>query len=603
MTLANSVEKYLEKYVDLYHTCVEAKGKIDPKASAEIPCIVKSALETSKLAVDELAARGPGCGASSYFVIILKESGFDEMLEEWSIKKITKMLKKYSVPFAGCVVGGGVSVVKGFTTGRGGFVGGQLRASILFPVGCAAGSKLASEIYIYDKGWSKIKKIGALYEKFNEKVNNIYDALEAHHAQCEAPPSVCNPLRTARRIAPISWESRLPSETRLQPVNAEVERLRQTPIKITPLAPLPSNPLQDAVDAVINFSGDLTGVNPAIQEIKELKKLIETLIADPLKGPEAVVNALLKGPALKATPKKFSDLCDNLLTDPSLDAAWGITTGVFSIVTAIEPLLNLSDDIIQNPLKSPYIIGKALAQMQVQSVKGVMELGIQLVRDPLGLGKGLYKSIVQAPKHVGKSIERSVKRAFGKKKKRKKTSRVQPTAAELKLLAQKMGTAVQTCYQVGQERWYILPNKSADDYFKDLVSDWKEAQATKIYQGDFLQFPGLIQRHLATENFAEVRRLSPKAHAKETIAPLQAVLAFRDLAVETFALHTAKTKLKQAMDQDFKASQGLDASINTLKGKTDSLGALMDTPDKRAALRAKFASKMTDEALRKLKPS
>lgn len=602
MTMAATLEKYLKQYVDLYDHCVAVKGKLDPQASGEVSCAVKSALETFKIAVDQLAARGAGCEAHSYFVILLKEAGVHnqaEALENQAIVKATGKIKKYAASIAGCLAGGAVTTFRGFTSGKGGFIGGQLRASILFPAGCAAGSKLATEIYVLDKGWRKLKKIGALYDTFNEKVTKVYQALEAHHAYCEALPNIPRNPKGRPKMTPITWEAKevLISRPAIAPSPKPVPQPAPQPARTIQLLPPPAHPIGEVAEAIMNYAGDLTGVNPAIQEVKELKNLIETLFNDPLKGPEEIINVLLKGPikqynAIVNAPKKFADLRDNLFTDPSLEAAWGVATGVLAIVQAIEPLLNYQDEILRNPLKAPYRIAKSMALIPVQNIKGVMELGIQLVRDPLGTGKALCKMILQSPKHVGKSIERSIKRVFGKKSKKRKT--VQPSQAEINRFAQQIGSALQACYLMAQERLFILPDKTPDAYLQNMVSDWKAAQSSKTFQGDIVQFFGSIKGHLAAERYEEVRRLSPSAHTEEAIAPLQVVIAFRKLAVETFALHIDRKNLVQAREANQKASQALASSVNTLKGNIDQLDALIDTPEKRAALNAKFSLSEAD---------
>jgi hypothetical protein len=385
--------------------------------------------------------------------------------------------------------------------------------------------------------------------------------------------------------------------------------------RVSPLNPFPSivtafphrtslhNPLVQGAKTIIDLAGDITGVNPACKEIMQLTNFVKKVLKDPINGPRKVVDALISAPERKLqqlldAPNSLLKSGEAFLSNPAA-GAFGMVTGVLAIVSIVhelKPILKLPQEIVKNPIEAPFKITKALVDLQLKSIKSIVELGISLIRDPIKTAVHLVQSVIRAPISVCEKVIDVVGSLFGRKKNKEVREIVpipiQPSNIDLKILGEQIAVSVIFCFKVGKERWFILPDKSLNDYLSDLIMDWRAARSTQLCQVDFLRFPGIIQQELERENFAAVRTLSPRAHASETIPPISVVLASKKVAISTVELSIASNRLNAANKADKTADKQLSTSTTELGTLNKQLGSLMDSEEKRKALRDKFKGKL-----------
>lgn len=427
-----------------------------------------------------------------------------------------------------------------------------------------------------------------------------------------AAPSVQKPLApssstqpSARPAPASSVPAAQPSVQPQKPIQLVPEKPRSMPASSSsqpdPVDIFPETFSPDvirAADKVLEYLGDslvdATGVPAAIEDIRNFKNMICLIIENPVDAPKLIANRLIARPeailnAFVESPKTALANIERFAATPGFEEAFGVVTGtlaVVSVVNAVLPLIQLLDKALQNPVTAPVTIVKELVHMGIGSVNAVFKLGKDLVRDPIGTGKQLFKSIVKAPVHAVKRIEKGVKHQLLGKTKKKKVAPYPIVAVPLdpQIFVRQFVHAATDCFIIAKGKWMVLEEKPFNTYLLHLYQDWKAAQAKRMFVGDLISFVGAVQNELLTENIAAIRRLTPTTHTSETMAPWVVVKSHVDVRLASAGLETVIAKRESEVKQLAAATAQLKQAGDALDASNKAMTQLLDT--KQDAIRA-----------------
>lgn len=307
-TSLESLGSYVKLYNELYFECLSTHYNIDGNDAA---CVSLSAWKTINKLNEDLSKRGPNCDLSSYYVVMMREAGLGSLQEELTeaakklaVKEVLKIFKKFAVPLAGCAVGGTIASIGGGVTGffAGGKEGAQLGAAISFPLGCAEGAAIASEVYIYSKGFKKLSNLTEFFQKITTASTKIYHAWQNHHKSCNAmalspipQTGAFSPLTQKKPLmTPIFWDKvsqkspvNIYTKPPEEPITAPYKVVHTMPsetipsvfskgqhqkiIVDEPKVTIPSQPaalipFEEVALKIVGFAGDLTGINQPLMK-------------------------------------------------------------------------------------------------------------------------------------------------------------------------------------------------------------------------------------------------------------------------------------------------------------------------------------------------
>ena len=374
-----------------------------------------------------------------------------------------------------------------------------------------------------------------------------------------------------------------------------------------------------------DIAGNLTGVNPAITQAKELKELFVNVLTNPENAPKLLVKKLIAEPEklfqkIITSPKEFIANSQKFMADPTLAGALGVVGMAFSVVSLANEVLPVLTVIsrkgLKNPARLPLILTKEMVNMTFSKIIAVQKLAQGIIKDPFKTGKQLIKGLIQTPKVLCSNV----KNLFGhdKRKAKRKARKLQKLQAayERQALAQQeqvkqaIVQAVPPCYKTAVQQWMVNENRtSMVAYFNSLVNDWKQASTNRRYIGDFKSYIQEISVKLMQGKFSEVVHLSPSAHLKEPTPPPIVSLAVAELAGTTLNLAmevkaiekeieehklTSQSLLKDIGDyaQTNKKLQALPPMDKTKEQLTRELSQGLNDPEKIAAVKALLSRKM-----------
>lgn len=588
MTLANLIDTYGQKYDQFFGACI--------KESAELPCTVRSALETLKILSTDFANRGPGCELSSYVYVAFKGSGLDtaakeftDSLEKNALDEGIKTVKKYAAELMGCIAGGiAYGAIGAFSSRAGGLQGGILRAALIFPIGCAAGSKLVSKINSMHDNWQKLKKFSDLKAQFDECVRTLKD----HHSACEAQENLnrmasvdvqaqIKPEKIEVYLAPNTMIPTKPTVLRSFKQSFTLSKNLSADYSFRTIAyPKKSNPLPSKssffdIDAtaqkIVDIAGDLTGTTPLVDDGKRLKKLFTDIYSHPESAPKRIVKSFIEKPEkifedVLQAPEKFVSSSEAFLSDPTITGALSVVGKAFTIVTLANEILpvltTIKGEIGKNPLSVPAIVSKELLNLTFNKILGINELAKGLHKNPLQVCEQTIKEIVNSPKQFVKNV----KRLFGAKGKTKSKAKrkAKRRAKELISVQRSMHAYFQEqddklkatitevmpiCYEMARNRWMRSEDQTIECYFSALTVDWKQEMATGKINSDFPEFILQIANLLETGNLSEVARISPTAHLTRPTPPPIVNRALVNLAQATKLLERVNLQRKNEIEE------------------------------------------------------
>jgi hypothetical protein len=626
--MSKSLHNYLDQFNGFYHECLSTTSLLNAQGNTDAYCVSQAALDVFRKVSSDFQKRGPGCELSSYFAVVMREVGGEhpdqtirELLEKKSLKNILKAVSEFAVPLAGCAVGGTVASAGGGLIGfqGGGAPGATMGAAVSFPVGCAAGAVIATDVYVLYKGFYKLKNYSNLYNKVVAKATNVYEALQAHHRSCEARLDVRDQQYTSLRQTPIFWETAAPNYTPIRIYNTPrkehstterplIDTYEIIPPKPQALAasvlPAPTTVLlpqekplsavfvaeiEDIAQQIVGIAGDLTGVTPALDQAKNLKELFVKVLSNPENATKLLVDQLIKEPQeifkkILASPNEFIAKGDAFLSDPTLTGALGIVQTAFTIVSITNEILpvitKLKGTLKSNPLKVPEVITKELLNLTYNKIKAVYNLATGLFKDPLKTGVQLVKGVMATPKQLC----RNVKSLFGggsskaKKAKRKAKQLKLLQAAmqqKMKIEEEKLRSAIAAimpkCYRTAENQWMLKPGMAIESYFSAMVEDWKVARTTQHYTANFSDFAQMINEYLVVGRFSDVVQYSPQAHLNGPTTPVVVAYAIAELAQVTLQLAISTRSLEKAAEENRVVDQQLKAATASYAASNQAL--------------------------------
>ena len=325
-----------------------------------------------------------------------------------------------------------------------------------------------------------------------------------------------------------------------------------------------ANEIEEAAQKVVDLAGDLTGINFAVEKTKEIEQMFVTMISDLGHAPKLLVQQLLKEPekifqkALKS-PKEFINSAEAFTADPTLMSALEVVGAAFSTVSLANEILpiltRVSQKVIKDPFTAPQIVTKEMLNLTINKAKGIWTLTKGLATDPIGSGKDFIKGVIHTPD----TLVRNVKNFFskGKRKQRRQMREAQEqemlqAAKQAKIAKEQINLkraiekAIPSCYKAAVNQWMVKHDKPINDYFLDMLKDWKNATSHGLFNGDVAQFAIDLMRLLKSGRLSDVAHLSPCAHLSEPTPPPKVAFALAGLAQETLKLVSNRKELENA---------------------------------------------------------
>ncbi len=340
---------------------------------------------------------------------------------------------------------------------------------------------------------------------------------------------------------------------------------------------------------LIDFSGQMTGIKPAIEEFRKLHDTMVVFAKNPAQGPIKLVSQILNTPGTKIKillqgPQNILKGGKLFLNNPTFMGAVGVCGSILSVIESVTWAIEF--------MRDPKHMAKATLKAPITTVKTAAKMSVALIRDPRKTAIFLCKSVIKAPVETVKGFLR----AIGLKKRKKKRSAPQPrvlSPQEKTRIMKKYTNNLTALYGCAKVNWFIEPFKTLEEYHQDLLKDWEHIRENRIHCKHYVDFPAYLKAKFDQRDFNSIMRLSPRAHPKAAIPPVEVISAYEDVGkafVEVKAvskvLDTA-TQVKAAVYKDLNAERAsLDQNVTQLKTLID------NNEDKiKQALRARLSKK------------
>ncbi len=591
-----SLASYMNEINQQYGQCL----KDHLGGANDIGCIARAAL----IGVRDISAKcsavnnGVDCSFKGYLTAVVESIDVESRVVNIGVKKVSKKVVNTIVPqglgsSTGCLVGGAIGAVGGFYVTR-----NRLGAQIAAVQGCKWGANIGVKVAETVVGPIQVVvKIGKKIKTFND----VKDALEQHNGACKAKLLTSFDFE-AEQLPKVRFEA-----SNYLPVNANHSNIIENPIiaaphnRISVVAP-EEHPVDVQVDDVVldqigqqllDFAGQVSGVAPALEELKKLHGIMVVLAKNPAEGPIKIVSELLKMPeqmvknVLKG-PEDFLKKGELLLKDPS-----GGCLGALAVCGSILSFMN-SATWVANFMRDPKHMALETLKMPFTTVKGVIELGIGLIRHPEKTVISFCKSLIKSPVHTVNGFLR----AFGLKKRKKRKAPPQPRPAQpLPVSSQEKARIVKkyladltALYGYAKGNWFIDPFKTIEEYHYDLQKDWESGPENRMLCKDFSNFPLFLKAKFEQEDFYTIKRLSPRAHPKETMPPIEVILAYEEIDMSLQKVQRASKLLDAASQAEAAAIQELNIERTQLHNNISQLSTFINNNEDKIkkALRARM---------------
>lgn len=160
-------------------------------------------------------------------------------------------------------------------------------------------------------------------------------------------------------------------------------------------------------------------------------------------------------------------------------------------------------------------------------------------------------------------------------------------------LFQKYVTDLTALYGSAKANWFIDPFKTIEEYHFDLLQDWESGAIAKTLCRNFFDFPVLLKAKFDQQEFFTIKELSPRAHPKETLAPVEVVFAFVEIEKAMAKVEIASHALDVAHQVSLAPNHKLAVERARLQQNTVQIGALLANNEDRIrqALLARIKAK------------
>jgi hypothetical protein len=573
-----SLNGYLNEITKQHEQCL----KQHLGESKELWCIAKAALLGARdVAAQCKSVNGVDCSPKGYVVAVIESIDGESKAINIAVKKVSKTVVNSLLPdgvmsAAGCFIGALAGGVGGafLTRNR---IGAQIGAA----QGCAWGSKIGLRLSEMTVGPNKV--VMRIKETV-KSVQKLDEVIEAHSNLCKA-----------KQLTPFDFKAeeipvvRLNLPPKLNPVIPPapsvpeiVEEVHEVPMEMPD-----NNMLNDIGVQLVGYAGQVAGITPAIEEIRQLQEIITTLVENPIDGIQKVVGKYLQTPQsmlknIISSPKEFLDKGALMLQgEASCMGALAFCGSILSFMSSVTWMVNFIQD--------PKHMAKALLKMPYTCVKGVIELGVSFIRNPGKTAMSLCRTLIKAPIEIVSGFVRAI-RFKKKKKKRKELSGPQVNPQEQQRLFKKYVADLAALYGAAKVNWFIDPYKTIEEYHFDLMADF-ETLPRHICQ-NYFDFPSLLKSQFDKDSLLTVREWSPRAHPQETIAPPEVVQIFLEIGKSMVEVEVASRTLNAAHQIGIAVTEELNVERQRLANNVANLDALLNNNEDRLrqALRVRMAA-------------
>jgi len=340
--------------------------------------------------------------------------------------------------------------------------------------------------------------------------------------------------------------------------------------------------VQDFGQNILNFTGQITGVIPAMDQLQRLNEIVQCLAKNPEEAPIQIVSELFRQPVqhvknILNNPQTIVRNIEHFLQNPAANYM-GALAAVGSIMTFMDSVSWVCEF-----ARKPGRGARELVKMPYTVVKSAVKLGVSLIRHPERTSKQLFKSFINMPENTVKRFLR----ATGLKKKKKHRHEPPPPAIdpkELERLAAKYAVDLPALYCLAREKGFIDPYKTMEEYHEDLIVDWSHRIATT---DSYFDFPPFLMELMQQNSFVTLRSFSPKAHPDRPIISPEMILMVE--AIEENLQKTEKTfnDLSESSQRLEETLHQVDIERARLSRASQTLGEILQDPDrlKRALLK------------------
>lgn len=291
---------------------------------------------------------------------------------------------------------------------------------------------------------------------------------------------------------------------------------------------------------------------------------------NPQEAPLKIVSQLLRQPVgnirnILNSPRSITQNADLFLQDPSANYMGGLAAvgGIMIFMDSVSWVCEFARKPGRGALelvKSPYTC-----------VKGVVDLGVSLIRHPEKTVRQLCKSVVKMPEHTVKRFLRAV--GLKKKKKHKAPPPPPPPPMDPKVLEQlavKYVTDLQALYFLARVKGFIDPYKTIEEYHHDLMEDWTLGghNPPNVY----FDFPQFLVEKMQVNSLEYLRSYSPRAHPDTPIISPEVLLASQAIDETLETLETTFRELDVVHQKHEEAAQQLSVEQEKFSKATESLG-------------------------------
>jgi hypothetical protein len=331
--------------------------------------------------------------------------------------------------------------------------------------------------------------------------------------------------------------------------------------------------LKDFGTNILNFTGQITGITPALDELKRVNEIVQCLAQNPQEAPLKIVSELFRQPVQNVrnilnNPKAIIQNAEHFLQNPAANYM-GALAAVGSVMTWMDSVSWVCE-FARKPGKE----ARNLVKMPYTVVKNAVQLGTSLIRHPERTSKQLFKSFIHMP---GNTVKRFF-RAVGLKKKKKKHHHQEappPTIDPIVLqqLVDKYVKELPALYCLARVKGFIDPYKTMEEYHHDLLDDWTSGALN--FPNGFFDFPQFLVRIMQANSLVYLRTYSPRAHPDRPIISPEILLASAAIN-ETFGkLDATFNELDEVHREHEEAAEQLSIEQEKLSKATEDLGSTL----------------------------
>ena len=365
-------------------------------------------------------------------------------------------------------------------------------------------------------------------------------------------------------------------------------RQNSLPKELDPTPEVSEQFLEHIGQELLSFTGQISGVTPALEELTQVKNLVETLLKNPADGSIEIVAHLFKTPQAMVRnvlqqPEAVLRNCQNFINNPAANfmGALSAVSGILTFMDSVSWIIDFA--------KSPKKTALSIVKMPYTTVEGVIKLGSALIKHPEKAAGQLFKSLVKAPAVTVKRFLTSVGLKKKRKHRRQEPVQVLIDPAEQMRIAQQYAHDLIALYSLARSKWMLDPYKTAEDYHHDLLADWN-CSAVSQQGGNYYDFPRFLTAKFEQNDLQAIRQYSPFAHYFEPIPPPEVIMQTLLETQQVMAkVEVASAALAVTHAVDVQATEKLNIERERLRANTGNLSALLANPDE---LKQRLLAKM-----------